>query len=198
MSCNCQRLAARLTGFLPLVVANSIDSAEYQMGEEQKMVEILSDSSAANSLGTLATLTALVIETGHATGLLRSFLMKKVKARFRTVGRTVGDEGLMVGMARGGASITEIKAAIEAVQFQEDQQNQGAVREVVHEAIALLHPVGDGTMESAEIMVSLGGGKGIPFGEGVGWQWFVYNLGDGSLTTGAKLHMHATYWGVWL
>ncbi len=162
------------------------------------MVDILSDSSAANSLGALTTLTALVIETGHATGLLRAFLMKKVKARITTVGRTIGDEALLVGMARGGASITEIKAALEDVQLQEDLAIQGAKREVIHETLALMTRSGDGTTEEAEFMVSLGGGKGIPFGEGVGWQWFAYNLGDGSLTTGSKMHMHATYWGIWL
>ncbi len=162
------------------------------------MVEILSDTASAAALTTLGAQTALAIEASHATGLLSSFLMKKVKASVVITGRTIGDEALLIGMARGDASVTQIKAAIEDIQLERDAKMQAAKRDVLFETLGIALPVGDGTVETYDIMVSLGGGKGIPFELGDGWQWFAYNMSSGSLTTGAVAHLQATYWGVWL
>ncbi len=165
---------------------------------KQQGIQILTDSAPAVVMDTLAGLTALDVDTTHATGLLQSFLMKKVSARFHLRGRTADDEGLMVGLARGDATITEIKAALEDSQLERDNKSQAAKRDVLHETLRMLQPAGDTTEAWAELDVSLGGGSGIPFEDGDGWKVFVYNFGSGSLTTGSVLDFHATYWGIWL
>ena len=76
------------------------------------MVEILTDKLGGATLGTLASSTAQIVEQGHATGLLQSFLMKKVKYRVTFHGPDQGNI-LLLGMARGDASITDIKGAVE-------------------------------------------------------------------------------------
>ncbi len=162
------------------------------------MVEIISDVDVATALGTLATQTAIVMDTSHATALLQSFLMKKVRAHVRSKGATTDDDGILVGMARGDATITEIKAALETVQLERDMQTQANRRVVLFETLMYLRGSGDGVTQFAEREVSLGGGNGIPFEDGDGWQWFAYNYSDGNLTTGQSLHLHATIYGVWL
>ncbi len=165
-------------------------------------IQILAEK-ASQALGTLSGNVALAVATGHGTGLLRSFLMKKVKLHACLVEGLTAKEGngLIVGMARGDASVGEIKAALEDIQLEDDRKTQAAKRDVLHEAIWSLDWENfDGTAvaTSDPSMVSLGGGNGIPFEEGDGWQWFVYKVNTGNLTTGSTLAIHATYWGIWL
>ncbi len=159
------------------------------------MVEILKDTTRGVALGTILTATALSVESGHGTGLLHSFLMKKVMANVGIRAGTIG-ELIIVGLARGDASVGEIKAAMEAVQLERDIVTQASNRVVLYETLRILNL--DPSQQPMHYEVSLGGGKGIPFEDGDGWQWFVYNVGSATLTTGALISMDATYYGVWL
>lgn len=163
------------------------------------MVQILKDIT-ESGLGTLASQTALIVETSHATGMLESFLMKKVKATVTLKSMTDNEGPIIVGMARGDASITQIKAALENIQLERDGLKQAENRLVCQETLTTLMMDSSGGLAVKEIEISLGGGKGIPFGIGDGWQWFVYNADvvGGGLTSGGYVNVNATYYGVWL
>ncbi len=160
-------------------------------------VVILKDFFLSQALGTLNAQIALSIETGHATGMLRSFLMKKVMGTLVLKTPDAGDT-LLCGMARGDATITEIKAAIEMAQVERSMQNQADVRVVLHETLLVIVGKETDRTETVEIEKSLGGGNGIPFEEGDGWQWFTYNLNSSNLVAGSNLTGEFTYYGVWL
>lgn len=156
-------------------------------------VEILKDTANGTALSTLADDTVLSVESGHGTGMLQSFLCKKVSASISISG-LAADQPVIVGMARGEANVTQIKTAITQSQLERDAKDQAEIRDVLHETLRVV----DSLHNNVEITVSLGGGKGIPFEDGDGWQWFVYNFSGGSLTTGAKFHGNTTYYGVFL
>ncbi len=161
-------------------------------------IQILSERTIVN-LSTLNLVTALQIHAAHATGLLRSFLMKKIQYNVHLKAVTSGEGHLIFGMARGDASVTEIKAALENAQLEDDRKTQAAKRDVLFETVRSF--VMDGTGVNGmlvETISGLGGGNGIPFEEGDGWQTFVYNPDDGALTTGAQILGVVSYWGVWL
>ncbi len=162
------------------------------------MVEILPFQNALGgvSLGTLAQGIVMDIETAHGTGLLVSFLMKKVIAEIVLDTPDSGDI-IRVGMARGDATITEIKTALELTQLERDQQDQANVRVVLFETMRLLAETSGGT-RPLRIEQSLGGGLGIPFEDGDGWKWFGYNAGANDFVSGAMLFICGHYYGVWL
>ncbi len=164
-----------------------------------KIVVILKDQALSVALSTLVNQTALAVETGHGTGMLRSFLMKKVVADIVIEGITAGEGNpMLVGMARGEATVTDIKTAIELIQLERSDLLQAQVRMVLHETVRMVSFVENTTVGRAHVAASLGGGKGIPFEEGDGWQWFVYNMSNGTLTTGGAFNLDAIYYGVWL
>ncbi len=158
-------------------------------------VQILKDTTRGVDLSTLATATALSIESGHGTGLLQSFLMKKVSANVGFKGGVAG-EMVIIGMARGDVSVGEIKAAMEPIQLERNKKTQAANKDVLHETLRIVNL--DPTQAPMHYEVSIGGGKGIPFEDGDGWLWFAYNVTSATLTTGALFSLDATYYGVWL
>lgn len=163
-------------------------------------LHILKETTRGVTLGTLLTATALSVESGHGTGLLQSFLMKKVMANIYIDNGTPGQGPILVGMAQGDKSVSEIKSALEQIELERDLVDQATIKGVLHETLRMItfgHTIDGGNV--VHMNVSLGGGKGIPFEEGDGWQWFVYNVGSGALaTTAPAFHMDATYYGVFL
>ncbi len=168
---------------------------------KKQEVQILTDTATGAAVGALAANIAVQVEGAHSTGLLQSYLMKKVKASFVIEGLTSGEGNhLIAGIARGDASIAEIQTAITGTQLERDRVSQAQKRVVLHETLTAL-PVSailDTRTMTMEIEISLGGGRGIPFEEGDGWQWFVINIDDSTITTGATFALRATYWGIWL
>ncbi len=164
-------------------------------------IQILIEQEVNVALLTLASRTALAIATDHATALNEAFLMKKVRMILNLRAITAGQAGrLLIGMARGTVSVTSIKSAMENNIFERNKKEQAIKRDVLFETLT---PV---TWESFDGinaiydsgMISLGGGKGIPFDDDLGWQWFVWNVSSGALATGSICDFHATYWGIWL
>ncbi len=147
------------------------------------------------SVASLAANIAVDISTTYGTGLLQSFLMKKVIGTL-SIKAAVAEERVLVGIARGDATITEIKAAMENSQLERDLQGQANVRVVLHETVRWLNDEGD---QIVHLDVSLGGGKGIPFEDGDGWKVFAYNPDNGALSAGSQEILGVlTYFGVWL
>ncbi len=170
------------------------------MAKAQQQVQILTDRASGAALGGLTGGVAVAVEQTHGTGLLQSFLMKKIKGTASIEGLTAGEGAhLVLGLARGDASIGEIKAALEDAQLERDKKTQAAKRDVLHETIVAMNisAILNTRTMLIEFEMSIGGGKGIPFEDGDGWQWFVYN-GGSTLTTGATFSSRMTYWGIWL
>ncbi len=160
------------------------------------MVDILPFTGAA-AAGTLAQGIAADLETAQSTGLLNAFLMKRVNATALMDTPDVSDT-IIVGMARGDATVTEIKAAIELAQVERDAQDQANARVVLHETKRYLFASTTVDTNIVHIDASLGGGKGIPFDEGDGWKWFMYNDGANDQVAGMTVRIMGTYYGVWL
>ncbi len=164
----------------------------------KNIVEILSHTNVF-SIASLATKTAVVTNSQFGTGLLSSFLMKKVRL-LAFLKAAVAEETVIIGMARGDATVTEIKTAIENIQLERDLQDQANIRVVLMETLGIFASSTSLTAKAViEMEVSLGGGKGIPFELGDGWAWFAYNPDNGNLSAGSQeVIMQASYYGVWL
>ncbi len=164
-------------------------------------IQIISEQEVNISQGTLASRTALDLITDHATALKEPFLMKKV--RMQVLWNTVTPVNMfrvVIGMARGDASITAIKAALEDNLFERNLKGQAAKRDVMFETITpvTIRSFDDVTGLFDTGMISLGGGKGIPFDEEIGWKWFSFNRSAGALTTGSTMDVLGNAWGIWL
>ncbi len=165
------------------------------------IVDILShnitNSAAADSLGSR---TVAVINSDFGTGLLQSFLMKKAHLMLWAEDFVAG-ETVIVGIARGDATITEIKTALETAQLERDMQDQANVRVVLLESLGIVGvhaPAGEGAIHT-DLTFSVGGGKGIPFENGDGWQLFAYNPSGNAISNATQfIQGVATYYGVWL
>ncbi len=156
-------------------------------------IQILSQRFTDDSAGTLATITAVITDS-LMTGITTNFLLKKVKAEIVVEDLTAG-EGVIVGVASGAASISDIAAVLNASIFGPAETDEQALTKQIYwetlRMIESLNPV-------YSIDQSLGGGKGIPQFETVGFQWFVYNPTGGTLTTAPLLSGVAAYYGVWM
>ncbi len=155
------------------------------------------------ALGTLAADTALVLD-GTFTGNTRSFLVKQLEYRLAIESLSAGDT-IIIGLAIGGATVTEIVAALTNVVVDPDDASSpafSAVRQIVwFETLRILHDNGTGGASGLiinEVISRIGGGKGIPAKEDTGVQLFAYNPATSALTTGALLKGLYILKGVWL
>ncbi len=166
-------------------------------------VQIIVDTMGSAALGALVTKTAVAVETTHSTGLLQSFLMKKIKVHSAVVTALTSGQGenLLLVLARGDATATEVKAALEGSQLERDRVTQASKRKIIHDAIFAIEIdeiIDTRARVRMKDAVSIGGGGGIPFEDGDGWSWFVYNGDATTLTTGAVINGTISYWGIWL
>ncbi len=161
------------------------------------MVEIIPEHIDTFALSTLGSKTAITVESQHSSALNSSFLMKRVRGNLLLKAADQGDV-IILGMAMGDASVTEIKTALEQTQLDRDPPTQANTRVVLHETLTALVGRTTAQVDREKIDISLGGGKGIPFEKGEGWQWFAYNPDDGALQAGAEVMGQLTYYGVWL
>lgn len=154
-------------------------------------------------MGTLAANTVLLIGTKLA--MTDSFRMLKAKGTMFIQGLTAGEgHGLVVGIAAGNLSVSQILSAI---------QNNGPLSRADSLGEAVMERFVDvigstGQVGQADLSVTFLNEEGGPvlackpcwtFGdEGVGWNWFVANLTGASLTTGGTLRANMKSWGVWV
>ncbi len=159
----------------------------------------------SQAIGTLGNLTALLIGTKLANTV--SFRMLKSQLTAVITSLTAGNGegfGLMLGLAQGDLTVTQIKEAIEA----QGPINPSDVPAKEHSkrAVWLL-----GSMERLDpadtegwMVDNVTNARRIEpkprwtFTEGVGWNWFVWNSGASALTTGSTIDITATNFGVWV
>ncbi len=169
------------------------------------MVNIYPEVVVGIALSTLNTQVALKVMSGYeGDAMQQKTLLKSVRLRGAVSGMTSGEGPVVIGLAYGETSVGSIKIALETVFAPETgasttQIQQANSRRVLWESITIYQREFQGsfnldTFDSGRR--SLGGGKGLPFMENVGWQVFVYNLSGGNLTTGATISILMEAWGV--
>ncbi len=155
------------------------------------------------ALGTLAARSALTINS-QMNANSTTFLMKRIRYYLQLVGRTAADDGpLIIGCARGDATISEIEAAMnerntngpEDITSMLDQDLvwvvfQNTLTKITHGALVSEGQTSSGWHKFAK--------KGIPMLETVGVQIFIYNAGAGALSTGSSVNGQSYLQGVWL
>ncbi len=157
------------------------------------------------TLGTLAGKTALQLDASMAI-LDRTFLMKRVRYFLQLVGRTAADDGpLLVGLARGDASLQEIQDAILEANPNGPADTTQALTEdnawIVYQNTVVAFVFRAALTEAQphrSDWIDFGGKNGIPTQEGNGFQLFVFNARAGSLATGSSVNGLMQVQGVWL
>ncbi len=149
----------------------------------------------SGSTGTLAGVTGISMG-GVSTAFEDDFLCKKIRAHLWGSNWTAGD-GLIIGIARGTATVAEIKTALTTSPTSMVETNiEGATKLVFFETVRVITAT-DGHNEY-DIDVSLGGGRGIPLANGHGYQLFVYNPTGSALSSSVLISCIITLYGVWL
>lgn len=157
----------------------------------------------AVALGTLAARTAIVLNSDF-NAITATFLMKRIRYLLQLVGRTANDDQIIIGLAKGNASIAEIASAmIENNTAGPDDVTQSLTEDtsfvVYQNTVSVLLPNGGGAEAAPKLGWSaVGGRKGIPAQEGSGFQLFAFNAGAGALATGSSINGIAHVQGVWL
>ncbi len=155
------------------------------------------------ALGTLAARTALQIANDF-TAVSATFLMKRVRYLVHLEGITADEGPFCVALAQGDVSAAEASQGVTEgniagpndrtqVLQQQDSWN------IIQDSLELIGEDANTTAaQSSGQWHVLGGGKGIPFPEGVGWQAVVISLDNAALTTGGVIKGVIQYQGVWL
>ncbi len=141
----------------------------------------------SNSVGTLANAAALEI-SGPA--MTRGGRLLSIKGLAAIQALTAGDGPFLFGIMQQGVSTTFLKEYLEIdgplspdAVVPAEQSSRGAIIRV----IGALIPSGDGTV-AASFMNNISM-KGLRFTEeGLGWAWWLYNLGKAA-TTGATFQV---------
>ncbi len=157
------------------------------------------------ALGTLAARTAVIINTQFSAPT-NSFLLKRARYFLQLSGRSTADDGpILVGMAHGDATASEIAAAMveRNVNGPDDitsMLDQDTAWVVYQNSVKPFIIRGDQTYGQVEISdwFQPGGQKGIPLIEGSGMVLFAFNSGSGALTTGSNVNGLTMVQGVWL
>lgn len=154
----------------------------------------------ADALGTLASETALVINTTFGSGITQSFLIKQVLMNLRIDNQAAAD-GVIIGLCNGSATVAEIASALTTLITDPDDASSPAVaaarQNIFWETLRMLA----GATAPAQVInekISLGGGKGIPVKEATGLAIFAFNPGNNALTTGSTVQGIVTLRGIWL
>ncbi len=151
------------------------------------------------ALSTLTGNTALIVSSNF-NGLTATFLMKHVEINLQLEGVTADEGPFLVGIANGNATVTEVTSAMnEANNIGPDDVTQQLTQDnawvVYQKGVQAMTPI---TSTLHHLKASMSFGKGIPWAEGSGWQWFIYNADPAALTTGAVLKGRIRSQGVWL
>lgn len=150
-------------------------------------------SQSLTSLGTLAATTALSC-TG-APALTEDFRVTKLDY-WMAVDGLAGGERILVGMADGELSISEIEEALESGPI---DRNDNAVLEQSHRPVWPLEILqGTSTVVEGKTVAQGSVTPRWTFGDADSWEWWVYNLESGALTTGADLKIFTKWFGVWV
>ncbi len=157
------------------------------------------------ALSTLGARSAIQLNS-QMTSPATSFLMKRIRYFLQLTGRTTADDGpILIGVARGDATIAEIEASMNERNTNGPEDitsmlDQDLAWIVYQNTVVPMIVRGDQTfmqMDSYDWQ-KFGGKNGIPALEATGLQIFAYNSGVGALVTGAEINGQAYLQGVWL
>ncbi len=158
----------------------------------------------ALALDTLAARVAILANTAF-NNIQSPFLLKQVRYFVQMVGRTLADDGpVLIGVARGDATIAEIAAALlegntNGPEDLTETLTQDVIQAVYMNTVVPFVMRGDGTEGILDTKwINFGGKNGIPTLENVGFSVFAFNAGSGALTTGSSLNGIFQIRGVWL
>ncbi len=173
------------------------------MGDKHPSIVQQTMQVSAIALGTLGGRSSVVLF--GLTGLTATFLMHRYRLFIQLIGRTADDDGpLLIGIAKGDATTTEINAAMIAVNTvgpgdTTQMLTQDNAWVVYQNTVVPVLFNGDGLQgQPTSDWVKFGGKNGIPATEGTGFLLFAYNAGSGALTTGQVLNGLAHIQGRWL
>ncbi len=189
---------------------NSINSFKYlrpngdliNMAQMSKIL-IKHEFTSATALSTLAARDALQVSAQYGTLSGGGYLMKRIRGEGRLTFLEPGDGGILV-LAYSDATVAEVEAALENADADltaDELVDQAQARTVVGIIGAKTTlSVGSGGTAKNELFFDLSDidlpSKGLPFPEGIGWQWIFYNTSAGAMTTGAAVTISARYMGV--
>lgn len=177
-----------------------------------KGIQILHHHNSNTSLGTLAAASSIQIDGGtYADSALQAgFLMKTIDGwagiEFSADGATPDDFPLLV-LAYGDKTSGEVGSALvleEPDPTSDHLINQATVRAIVSVTgpSMVVHHENDANNANQTYHFDLSKirlpKQGLPFPEGVGWNWLIFNPTASAFTTGAIAHIWAKYMGVWL
>ncbi len=145
-------------------------------------------------IGTLASVTAVIVDSTFSTGMLQNFLLKKVRCNLvlELIGAT---EGVLMGYCAGDLTIAQIATIFGTPELGPSEGDEGALnRKIYWETVRIVEALNP----KYEIDQSLGGGKGIPTFEGVGYQMFAFNPTGGSYAATIVTSGSQAQYGVWI
>ncbi len=159
----------------------------------------------ALALDTLGGRTALIVNSAF-NGITATFLMFRLRYFLQYVARTADDDGpLLVGVARGDATLAEIQnALLEANTAGPGDTSQMLTQDetwsVYQNTVTVFNRSGGDPTERFvdTAWIGFGGKNGIPAIEGTGFQLFVFNAGSGALATGSSINGLVQVQGRWL
>ncbi len=157
-------------------------------GDATKGIQTLPESM-RTALVTLASDTALDINTSYGSGLTRSFLIKQIRIYFGILDGTAGD-AVIVGFARGDMSIVQIAAALSSALIDPkvlSQSDEFALRNGIYWQTVRLLQAQASALSTVNEVISIGGKNGIPMEKGIGLKMWAFNPAGSSLTTGAVI-----------
>ncbi len=145
-------------------------------------------------IGTLASVTAVILDSTF-TGLTQNFLLKKLRTHLFIEGLGAID-GVIIGYCAGDLTIAQIATIFGTPELGPAEADEGALsRKIYWESVR--------TVESLNPLYSLdgqslGGGKGIPTFEGVGYQMFAFNPMGHSFAAAVQASGSQANYGVWM
>ena len=176
-----------------------------------KGLQILHESDGNVTIGALAAFSAIALTTAYAgTNITRGFLMKKMQGSITIEGLASGaanDDIPLLFLCYGDTSAAEAAAA--AITEQPDASvdtliDQATVRRIagVLAPTMIIQNENDANPADVTIVFDLSKmdlpSKGMPFAEGQGWNFQLFNPTAAAFTTGGVGHTWARYFGVWL
>lgn len=149
---------------------------------------------------TVGALGPLTMELTSSYSLVDHFRILRAELYCIETGVTAGETGeLLVGLADGSLTDSEIEDAIESIAVEPGGSNTEEAERPVW-PIGLMPHQGEAAIQGTHSQ------DGKPwvwtkrwtFREDTGWKWWIYNLGSNNRTTGATLRIFAKLYGVWV
>ncbi len=158
-------------------------------------IVIQTDRLTDSTIGTLASVTAVILDSTFSTGMLQNFLLKKLRTHLFLENLGAID-GVIIGYCAGDLTIAQIATIMGTPELGPSEGDEGALsRKIYWESVRIVESLDPTYRLDGQ---SLGGGKGIPTFEGVGYQMFAFNPMGHSFAAGVQASGVQANYGVWM